>query len=89
MFSQQRKRVDSQRWAPAEEDVTEGDLGLGEIAHLDICTGTAVCYRDGDTVSGRNMDTQEGGGRQLRMKLASTFAPVHCLLCCSGLTVMI
>lgn len=54
-----RKRVDSQRWAPAEEDVTEGDLGLGEIAQLDICTGTAVCYRDGDTASGRNLDTQE------------------------------
>lgn len=36
-----RKRVSSQRWAPADEDVTEGDLGLGKVAQLDICTGTA------------------------------------------------
>uniref|UniRef100_A0A673AWC5 receptor protein-tyrosine kinase n=1 Tax=Sphaeramia orbicularis TaxID=375764 RepID=A0A673AWC5_9TELE len=31
-----RKRVDSQRWASAEEDVSEGDLGLGKVAQLDI-----------------------------------------------------
>lgn len=62
MFSrvQQRKRVDSQRWASAEEDVTEGDLGLGKIAQLDICTGTAVCSTAGDKASGSNMDIQEG-----------------------------
>ncbi|KAK5614178.1 hypothetical protein CRENBAI_007836 [Crenichthys baileyi] len=36
-----RKRVSSQRWAPADEDVAEGDLGLGKVAQLDICTGTA------------------------------------------------
>uniref|UniRef100_A0A3B5RFK6 receptor protein-tyrosine kinase n=1 Tax=Xiphophorus maculatus TaxID=8083 RepID=A0A3B5RFK6_XIPMA len=36
-----RYRASSQRWAPADEDVTEGDLGLGEVAQLDICTGTA------------------------------------------------
>ncbi|XP_074524690.1 vascular endothelial growth factor receptor 2 isoform X2 [Halichoeres trimaculatus] len=49
-----RKRVDSQRWMSAEEDVTEGDLGLGKIAQLDICTGTAVCSLAGDTASGSN-----------------------------------
>ncbi|XP_028300796.1 vascular endothelial growth factor receptor 2 isoform X2 [Gouania willdenowi] len=38
-----RKRVDSQRWVLVEEDVTDGDLGTGKIAQLDICTGTAVC----------------------------------------------
>lgn len=54
-----RKRVDSQRWASAEEDVTEGDLGLGKVAQLDICTGTAVCSRAGDVASGGDMDTQE------------------------------
>uniref|UniRef100_A0A8C6WW17 receptor protein-tyrosine kinase n=1 Tax=Neogobius melanostomus TaxID=47308 RepID=A0A8C6WW17_9GOBI len=37
------------RWARSEEDITEGDLGLGKVAQLDICTGTAVfvttmCY---------------------------------------------
>lgn len=53
--------MDSQRWAPAEEDMSEGDLGLGKIAQLDICTGTAVCSRVGDMASGSSMDTQEGG----------------------------
>lgn len=38
---EQRKRASSRRWAPADEDVTGGDLGLGEVAQLDICTGTA------------------------------------------------
>ncbi|KAM9358494.1 vascular endothelial growth factor receptor 2 [Symphorus nematophorus] len=55
-----RKRVDSQRWASAEEDVTEGDLGLGKIAQLDICTGTAICSRAGDMASAIIEDTQEG-----------------------------
>ncbi|KAK2907585.1 vascular endothelial growth factor receptor 2 isoform X1 [Channa argus] len=54
-----RKRVDSQKWMPAEEDVTEGDLGLGRIAQLDICTGTAVCSTAGDKASGSNMDIRE------------------------------
>lgn len=53
--------MDSQRWASAEEDVIDGDLGLGKIAQLDICTGTAVCSRDVDKASGSNVDTQEGG----------------------------
>lgn len=52
-----RKRVDSQRWAAAEEDVTEGDLGLGKIAQLDICTGTAVCSTAGAV--GNTVDTPE------------------------------
>ncbi|KAK5930830.1 hypothetical protein CgunFtcFv8_027038 [Champsocephalus gunnari] len=54
-----RKRVDSQQWASVEEDVTEGDLGLGKIAQLDICTGTAVCSRAAYRTSGSDMDTQE------------------------------
>lgn len=54
-----RKRVDSQRWSPAEDDVTEGDLGLGKIAQLDICTGTAVCSSTGDTASGSAVEMQE------------------------------
>lgn len=64
-FAPQRKRLSSQRWAStderveqhAEEHVEEGDLGLGTMALLDICTGTAVCSR----ASGSNMDMQEGG----------------------------
>ncbi|XP_068449123.1 vascular endothelial growth factor receptor 2 isoform X2 [Clinocottus analis] len=56
-----RKRADSQKWASAEEDLTEGDLGLGQIARLDICTGTAVCSRAGDgaSASGSNAEAQE------------------------------
>ncbi|KAF7667685.1 hypothetical protein LDENG_00052750 [Lucifuga dentata] len=54
-----RKRVDSQKWVSPEEDVTGGDLGLAKIAQLDICTGTAVCFREGDKASGSNMDSQE------------------------------
>ena len=57
---QQRKRVDSQKWASAEEDVSEGDQGLGKIARLEICTGMAINSTAGDKVSGSNMDTQEG-----------------------------
>uniref|UniRef100_A0A8C9Z840 receptor protein-tyrosine kinase n=1 Tax=Sander lucioperca TaxID=283035 RepID=A0A8C9Z840_SANLU len=47
------------KWASAEEDVTEGDLGLGKFAQLDICTGTAVCSTAGDRSSGSNVDMQE------------------------------
>ena len=52
--------MDSQKWASGEEDVTEGDLGLGKIAQLDICTGTAVCSRAADKASGSSVDSQEG-----------------------------
>uniref|UniRef100_A0A8C5FP43 receptor protein-tyrosine kinase n=1 Tax=Gadus morhua TaxID=8049 RepID=A0A8C5FP43_GADMO len=40
-----RQRVENARWACAEEDVNEVDLGLGTTAQLDICTGTAICTR--------------------------------------------
>ncbi|XP_054646685.1 vascular endothelial growth factor receptor 2 isoform X2 [Dunckerocampus dactyliophorus] len=52
-----RKRMDSQRWTSAEEDVTNGDLGLGKIAQLDICTGTAVCSRS--EASGSTVNPQD------------------------------
>ncbi|XP_061680381.1 vascular endothelial growth factor receptor 2 isoform X3 [Syngnathoides biaculeatus] len=49
-----RKRTDGQRWTSAEEDdVTGGDLGLGKIAQLDICTGTA------DRASGGHLNPQD------------------------------
>lgn len=57
---QQKKRVDNRKLVSAEEDVTEGDLGLGKIAQLDICTGTAVCSTSVDVASNRNLDTQDG-----------------------------
>uniref|UniRef100_A0A671NEW6 receptor protein-tyrosine kinase n=1 Tax=Sinocyclocheilus anshuiensis TaxID=1608454 RepID=A0A671NEW6_9TELE len=34
-----------------EEDLHEGDLGLGTSTRLDICTGTAVCTRMGEQTS--------------------------------------
>ncbi|KAK7889606.1 hypothetical protein WMY93_025166 [Mugilogobius chulae] len=54
-----RKRVHSQRWTRSEEDMTEGDLGLGKIAQLDICTGTAVCSI-GERASNNTMDSPQG-----------------------------
>ncbi|CAJ1059988.1 vascular endothelial growth factor receptor 2 isoform X3 [Xyrichtys novacula] len=54
-----RKRVNSQRWMSVEEDLTEGDLGLGKIAQLDICTGTAICSIAGDRESGSNIVTSD------------------------------
>ncbi|XP_037530978.1 vascular endothelial growth factor receptor 2 [Nematolebias whitei] len=49
-----RKRVNSQRWTSAEDDVTGGDLGLEKVAQLDICTGTAE-----DRTSGTTTDSPE------------------------------
>ncbi|KAM4629460.1 vascular endothelial growth factor receptor 2 isoform 4-T4 [Polymixia lowei] len=54
-----RRRVDGQEWVRVEEDVTEGDLGLGNSAHLDICTGTAVCSPLGDKASVSELENQE------------------------------
>ncbi|XP_029355293.1 vascular endothelial growth factor receptor 2 isoform X2 [Echeneis naucrates] len=54
-----RKRVDSQQWTSEEENVTKGDLVLGKIAQLDICTGTAVCSIAADKALGINTDTEE------------------------------
>ncbi|KAL6107556.1 kdr [Pungitius sinensis] len=54
-----RQRVDSQQWKSTEEDVAEGDLGLGKITQLDICTGTAACSRAGDWASGGTADPRE------------------------------
>lgn len=84
MFScgQQRKRVDSQKWTSAKEDVTEGDLGLGKIAQLDICTGTAVCSTAGDKASDGNMDTEEGADSYLFCtQLISCIGLVHIYHC--------
>uniref|UniRef100_A0A3B4A5J8 receptor protein-tyrosine kinase n=1 Tax=Periophthalmus magnuspinnatus TaxID=409849 RepID=A0A3B4A5J8_9GOBI len=54
-----RKRVNSRRWARSDDDMTEGDLGLGKIAQLDICTGTAVCSTTGERASNNTMDSPE------------------------------
>ncbi|KAM3876411.1 vascular endothelial growth factor receptor 2 [Diretmus argenteus] len=54
-----RKRASGQGWMHVEEDVAEGDLGLGNSAQLDICTGTAVCSRLGHESSVSNSLNQE------------------------------
>ncbi|XP_019752318.1 vascular endothelial growth factor receptor 2 isoform X1 [Hippocampus comes] len=48
-----RKNTDSKRWTSVEDHVTECDLGLGKIAELEICTGTA------DRASGSHLDPQD------------------------------
>ncbi|TNM87531.1 hypothetical protein fugu_005752 [Takifugu bimaculatus] len=54
-----RKRVDSQKWGSPEEHVIDGDLGLGTVPQLDICTGTALCAMTADKASSSSVDTQE------------------------------
>uniref|UniRef100_A0A8C7M8W9 receptor protein-tyrosine kinase n=1 Tax=Oncorhynchus kisutch TaxID=8019 RepID=A0A8C7M8W9_ONCKI len=47
------------KWEQMEEDVTEGDLGLGTSTHLDICTGTAVCSRLGEESSVSHVEEED------------------------------
>ncbi|KAL6486117.1 hypothetical protein MHYP_G00055090 [Metynnis hypsauchen] len=42
-FKRCRLRLIQGRAGGTEEDLNEGDLGLGTTTRLDICTGTAVC----------------------------------------------
>lgn len=75
----QRKRLNSQRWPSTEEHVEEGDLGLGAVAQLDICTGTAVCTR---AVSGCNMEEGDSEGEQ-------TLVVAHSELKCNNQNVFV
>ncbi|KAI4890009.1 hypothetical protein NFI96_010860 [Prochilodus magdalenae] len=42
-FKRPRPRLVHSRAEGTEEDLNEGDLGLGTTTRLDICTGTAIC----------------------------------------------
>lgn len=42
-FQKHRPRLVHDRAAGMEEDLKEGDVGMGTTARLDICTGTAIC----------------------------------------------
>uniref|UniRef100_A0A4W5KI91 receptor protein-tyrosine kinase n=1 Tax=Hucho hucho TaxID=62062 RepID=A0A4W5KI91_9TELE len=53
------RRPRSGQWERMEEDVTEGDLGLGTSTHLDICTGTAVCSRLGEESSVSHVEEED------------------------------
>uniref|UniRef100_A0A8C8GXS7 receptor protein-tyrosine kinase n=1 Tax=Oncorhynchus tshawytscha TaxID=74940 RepID=A0A8C8GXS7_ONCTS len=53
------KRGEYSPFKRMEEDVTEGDLGLGTSTHLDICTGTAVCSRLGEESSVSHVEEEE------------------------------
>uniref|UniRef100_A0A672KSS6 receptor protein-tyrosine kinase n=1 Tax=Sinocyclocheilus grahami TaxID=75366 RepID=A0A672KSS6_SINGR len=43
-----------------EEDLHEGDQGLGISTRLDICTGTAVCTRMGEQTSTTQLQDEQG-----------------------------
>uniref|UniRef100_A0A9J7XZ01 receptor protein-tyrosine kinase n=1 Tax=Cyprinus carpio carpio TaxID=630221 RepID=A0A9J7XZ01_CYPCA len=43
-----------------EEDLHEGDLGLGTSTRLDICTGTAMCTRMGEQTSTTQLQDEQG-----------------------------
>uniref|UniRef100_A0A4W5KZQ6 receptor protein-tyrosine kinase n=1 Tax=Hucho hucho TaxID=62062 RepID=A0A4W5KZQ6_9TELE len=53
------KRGEYSPFKRMEEDVTEGDLGLGTSTHLDICTGTAVCSRLGEESSVSHVEEED------------------------------
>lgn len=43
LFQKHRPQLMQDRAGEIEEDLKEGDLGMGTTARLDICTGTAIC----------------------------------------------
>uniref|UniRef100_A0A6Q2XMS7 receptor protein-tyrosine kinase n=1 Tax=Esox lucius TaxID=8010 RepID=A0A6Q2XMS7_ESOLU len=55
-------------WERVEDDVTEGDLGLGTSTQLDICTGTAVCSRQGEECSVSHLEEEEEWEEHLTME---------------------
>ncbi|XP_067239768.1 vascular endothelial growth factor receptor 2 isoform X1 [Chanodichthys erythropterus] len=50
-YKKRMQRMPCRREVQQEEDLQEGDLGLGTSTRLDICTGTAVCTRMGEQTS--------------------------------------
>lgn len=56
--------------------MSEGDLGLGTVAQLDICTGTAVCSRTSDVTSGSTVDAEEGGEGEKLLFLVDVNGPI-------------
>lgn len=48
------------REAEPEEDLHEGDLGLGTSTRLDICTGTAECTKMGEQTSTTQLQDELG-----------------------------
>lgn len=43
VFQKRRPQLMQDRAGGMEEELKEGDLGMGTTARLDICTGTAIC----------------------------------------------
>lgn len=43
LFQKHRPRLEQDRAVGIEENLKEGDMGMGTTARLDICTGTAIC----------------------------------------------
>ncbi|KAL1022594.1 hypothetical protein UPYG_G00029680 [Umbra pygmaea] len=63
-----KRRPRSGPWGCIEDNVTDGDLGLGTITHLDICTGTAVCSKTGEECSGSQLEEEEEWDEHLTME---------------------
>ncbi|KAJ7986486.1 hypothetical protein DPEC_G00340380 [Dallia pectoralis] len=63
-----RRRLQSGPWECVKEDVTEGDLGLGTSNPLDICTGTAVCSRQGEECFVSHLEEEEEWEEHLTME---------------------
>ncbi|XP_073709188.1 vascular endothelial growth factor receptor 2 [Garra rufa] len=58
-YKKRTPRMPCRREVQQEEDLHEGDLGLGTSTRLDICTGTAVCTRMGEPTSATQLQDEQ------------------------------
>ncbi|RXN15192.1 vascular endothelial growth factor receptor 2 isoform X1 [Labeo rohita] len=58
-YKKRTPRMACRREVQQEEDLNEGDLGLGTSSRLDICTGTAVCTRMGEQASTTQLQDEQ------------------------------
>uniref|UniRef100_A0A8C2DC75 receptor protein-tyrosine kinase n=1 Tax=Cyprinus carpio TaxID=7962 RepID=A0A8C2DC75_CYPCA len=58
-YKKRTPRMPCRREVQQEEDLHEGDLGLGTSTRLDICTGTAMCTRMGEQTSTTQLQDEQ------------------------------
>ncbi|KAK3542298.1 hypothetical protein QTP86_021960, partial [Hemibagrus guttatus] len=58
-FKKHRPQIMQDRACGMEEELKEGDLGMGTTARLDICTGTAICSGLSEGNANLQQDKQE------------------------------
>ncbi|XP_052441858.1 vascular endothelial growth factor receptor 2 isoform X1 [Carassius gibelio] len=58
-YKKRMPRMSCMREVQQDEDLHEGDLGLGTSTRLDICTGTAMCSRTGEQTSTTQLQDEE------------------------------